>query len=1067
MIGEVLLLAAVTLFIWAFYRWVTLNNEYFERRHVKHMKPNFFVGNTGGFFLQKYNAIEFSDLIYKTFPNESIYGMFDFRMPQFVVRNPEIIKQIGVKDFEFFEDHRSFADEKVDAMWGNSLFLMRGEKWRQMRATLSPAFTGSKMRQMFELVSECADDVVKHFLGRVANGEQINVEMKDFFSRYTNDVIASCAFGIKINSLSDPENEFYMKGKTIMDFSGIKKIAQIIITNKLPLLARALKLKMVDDFFAKTFKNLILETMEVRKSRNIFRPDMINILMQVREGSLKYQSDEKSTKEKEGFATVEESHVGQVSVSRKWSDDEIVAQCFLFFLAGFETSSTLLTFTSHELVANPEIQQKLYEEIRDVNDQLDGKRINYDILQKMKYLDQFICETLRKWPPAIQVDRVCVKDYTFDNGEGLKFKVEKGTAFLFPIFGIQHDPNYFPEPEKFDPERFSDENKNSIQPGTYIPFGIGPRNCIGSRFALMEVKAILYYLLLNFSFVANEKTENPLELKKIPFSLSLKNGMHLELKPRKNMIGELLLLIGIALISYAIYTFIANSSRYFEQRNVKYKGISFTLSNLYSMFSGKFNAFGQAQTLYNACPDDPVYGVFDFSIRQYIFRDPEAYKRIAIKDFEFFEDHRVLIDEKTDALFGNSLIALHGEKWRQMRATLSPAFTGSKMRLMFALVSECADEIMKHFLKQTENGEKINIEMKDFFSRYTNDVIASCAFGVKVNSFTQPDNEFFLNGKKLMNFTSFTTSVKFIITLVIPKLAKLLKIRLIDATLSNDFKYMILDTMTMRENNNIHRPDMINMLMQVREGSLQYQSEEKSNETTEGFATVEESEIGKINVARKWNDDELVAQCFLFFLAGFESAATALTFAAHELLINPDIQQKLYQEIADVNEQLNGKRISYDTLQKMKYLDQVVSETLRKWPIAVQTDRTCVKDYVYDDGELKFEIEKGSNILFPVYGLHHDPKYYPDPEKFDPERFNDDNKHDILPGTYVPFGLGPRNCIGSRFALMELKAILYYLLLNFSFEPNKDTQIPLKMKKGFFLVTEKGVNLELKPRNHK
>lgn len=131
---------------------------------------------------------------------------------------------------------------------------------------------------------------------------------------------------------------------------------------------------------------------------------------------------------------------------------------------------------------------------------------------------------------------------------------------------------------------------------------------------------------------------------------------------------------------------------------------------------------------------------------------------------------------------------------------------------------------------------------------------------------------------------------------------------------------------------------------------------------------MEESDVGKANVTRKWNDDELVAQCFLFFIAGFESAATALTFAAYELLANPEVQQKLYEEIANVNDQLSGKRISYDVLRKMKYLDQVVSETLRKWPIAVQTDRICVKDYIYDDGKLKFAIEKGSSIIFPIYG---------------------------------------------------------------------------------------------------
>lgn len=88
---------------------------------------------------------------------------------------------------------------------------MKGDKWRHMRATLSPAFTGSKMRQMFELVSQCADGVAQHFLKVSADGPVIQAEMKDLFSRYANDVIASCAFGIKIDSFADPTNDFFFE----------------------------------------------------------------------------------------------------------------------------------------------------------------------------------------------------------------------------------------------------------------------------------------------------------------------------------------------------------------------------------------------------------------------------------------------------------------------------------------------------------------------------------------------------------------------------------------------------------------------------------------------------------------------------------------------------------------------------------------------------------------------------------------------------------------------------------------------------------------------------------------
>lgn len=98
---------------------------------------------------------------------------------------------------------------------------------------------------------------------------------------------------------------------------------------------------------------------------------------------------------------------------------------------------------------------------------------------------------------GLQVDRLCVKDYVYDDGNKLKFTVEKGTPFLIPIYGIQHDVQYFHDPEKFDPERFSDENKDRIMPGTYIPFGVGPRNCIGMKNFQKILQKNIFSLLQN------------------------------------------------------------------------------------------------------------------------------------------------------------------------------------------------------------------------------------------------------------------------------------------------------------------------------------------------------------------------------------------------------------------------------------------------------------------------------------------------------------------------------------------------------------------------------------------
>lgn len=204
----------------------------------------------------------------------------------------------------------------------------------------------------------------------------------------------------------------------------------------------------------------------------------------------------------------------------------------IFFLGGFDTVSSCAVFTAYELLRNPDVQQKLYEEIQQTDKELNGKPLSYDALQKMKYMDMVVSEALRMWPLAPAVDRYCTQDYTLDDGQGLKFTIDKGTCVWFPASGLHHDPQYFPNPEKFDPERFNDENKGNINLGAYIPFGIGPRNCIGSRFALMEVKAIMYYILRKFSFVRGTKTQIPIQLRKGFTNVGPQDGMHLDLKLR-------------------------------------------------------------------------------------------------------------------------------------------------------------------------------------------------------------------------------------------------------------------------------------------------------------------------------------------------------------------------------------------------------------------------------------------------------------------------------------------------------------------------------------------------------
>lgn len=209
----------------------------------------------------------------------------------------------------------------------------------------------------------------------------------------------------------------------------------------------------------------------------------------------------------------------------------------------------------------------------------------------------------------------------------------------------------------------------------------------------------------------------------------------------------------------------------------------------------------------------------------------------------------------------------------------------------------------------------------------------------------------------------------------------------------------------------------------------------------------------------EWHDDDFVAQCITFFLAGFNALSLSPSFLVHELIVNPDIQQRLFEEIKEAHQKLNGASFTFEVLQDMKYLDQVLSEALRRWTLAVVTDRIVNKPYVLEssDGK-KVQLNVGDGIWFPVDAIHMDPKYYSNPEVFDPERFSDTNRGSISSATYFPFGVGPRNCIGSRFALMGVKAIVYHLILNFKLEMSEHTQHPLQLLNGpnANLVPQKG-----------
>jgi len=189
-------------------------------------------------------------------------------------------------------------------------------------------------------------------------------------------------------------------------------------------------------------------------------------------------------------------------------------------------------------------------------------------------------------------------------------------------------------------------------------------------------------------------------------------------------------------------------------------------------------------------------------------------------------------------------------------------------------------------------------------------------------------------------------------------------------------------------------------------------------------------------------DDMLASQAFLFFIGGLDTTVFTLEFVTYFLAINPEAQQRAYEEIKGVM----GERtqVEYDDLQKMKYVEGCILETLRLGPLGFIVDRVCTKETVVAG----VTIEPGMIVQFPTNFIHRDSRYFDQPEEFLPERFlkNDEVSSDL--SAFLTFGDGPKNCVGKRLAIMNVQTIFVNMLLRFRIEKTVHTPVPLALKNG-------------------
>ncbi|XP_029161308.1 uncharacterized protein LOC114933041 [Nylanderia fulva] len=506
-----LLLLVLSCVLLLYYYYWTKIYTYWSRRNVPSLKFSLF-GNSRNASMLKITVAESLQMLYKQYEGLPFIGIYEVITPVLLLRDPKLIKYVLVKDFACFQSRGIMINEHVDPLSAN-LININGQRWRILRTKLTSAFTTSKIRHVFQLITEVSKRF-KQFVDQYEDNEE-PVEFRDLAAKFTSEIIATCFFGLKINTIEKDDSELLKMCKKFTEPS-LEISIKRYLRDYMPKIFKWLSIRITPLNVSTYFTKLVKEVIAHREMHKTTRNDIMQALIDLKCKQTKIED------------TPGQSQNMAVEANDIVIDDKLItAQAFIFFLAGFETSSTTMSFAMYELAANPKIQEKLYDEI-----QITYKKhgcFSYDAISEMNYLDCIVRETLRKYPPVGMTQRICENSYRIPDSDVI---LEKGTKVIVPIYAIHHDPLYYKNPNVFDPDRFIGENKKLHDNGTYLPFGSGPRICIGMKFAYLQTKVGLVTLMANYKVELSEKTAIPLQFEPTSLTIISKFGIWLKIHRR-------------------------------------------------------------------------------------------------------------------------------------------------------------------------------------------------------------------------------------------------------------------------------------------------------------------------------------------------------------------------------------------------------------------------------------------------------------------------------------------------------------------------------------------------------
>lgn len=499
------LLIAVAALLLAVYLYLKRSCRYWRRvANIDGPQPSWVLGNISQQITGRKHFGEIFADVYRSYPQASWVGVYElFNKPAVLVRDLELVKEILVSSFQHFNKNSFEVDASIDPLASMNPFVNVGDQWKEKRSQIVPVLTATRVRSTFPIIKNVAENFL-NYVDRVRGGSP-DFEVKEVCGRYTIDSVASCAFGIDAESFANPDAEFARMGFELFNADSAIAWLRAMLALFAPKLASLLKLAFIPKHIDCWFRSLIENVTNLRKDGKVQRRDLFQAIHDTL------------------------SQNGTVPVN----SNELIGHSVTFLTEGFETSGTLMSYVLFELATNREVQDRVLQEL---DSALEDDQLTDEAVQKLVYLERAMYETLRLHAATLTLTKVCTKEYELPAQyptDRKRVRIQPGTAVIIPVYGIHYDPEIFPDPHRFEPDRFLEENKKTRHRYAFLGFGEGPRICLGMKFGLLQSKIGIATLLSKYRVELSPKQQLPLEVSKSTWLLAPKGGIWVRFVERK------------------------------------------------------------------------------------------------------------------------------------------------------------------------------------------------------------------------------------------------------------------------------------------------------------------------------------------------------------------------------------------------------------------------------------------------------------------------------------------------------------------------------------------------------